>query len=35
MRICLIVTGGIAAVKIYDLVRKLIQDNHQVTCVLT
>lgn len=34
-KICLIITGGIAAVKIYDLVRALIKKEYCVTCVLT
>jgi phosphopantothenoylcysteine decarboxylase/phosphopantothenate--cysteine ligase len=35
MKILLIVTGGIAAVKSYDLVRELIQAGHHITVILT
>ena len=35
MKILLIVTGGIAAVKSYHLVRELIQTGHNVTVILT
>ena len=35
MKICLIVTGGIAAVKIYDLVRIIRHKGHEIDVVLT
>ena len=35
MKILLIVTGSIAAIKTYDLVRRLIKQTYQVTVILT